>query len=64
MNLLFSYSINDDKAFEKDEHIFLGAGKDNNGSEVHIWLKNGESFPVCHFEKIKEKNINQLNKEK
>lgn len=38
MNLIFSYSHDTDRELGQAGHIFLGAGADANGSEVHIFL--------------------------
>lgn len=55
MNLLISHTGHDDKAFEKEGHIFLGAGFVNGDSgEIHVWLKKGASFPECSINTIKE----------
>lgn len=44
MNLIFSYSVADDEQLETEGHIFLGAGKDRNGSEVHVFLDKDKSL--------------------
>lgn len=44
MNLLFSYSANTDHQFAAEGHRFLGAGADDKGSEVHVFLKKDEAF--------------------
>ena len=54
MNILFSYSVNDDHMFEKEDHIFLGVGKGQNG-EVHVWLDKNSTFAEQHLDKIREK---------
>lgn len=46
MNLIFSYSADDDHRLFQDGHTFLGAGDNENGSEVHVWLKSGEKLAV------------------
>lgn len=37
MSLVLSYSVQDDKLYEAKGYKFLGAAKDKNGSEVHVW---------------------------
>jgi hypothetical protein len=39
-NLKFSYGVHDDLEFDKKGMIFLGAGKDNENKEVHVFLKH------------------------
>jgi hypothetical protein len=43
MNLIFSYSVSEDEQLETEGHIFLGAGEDRNGREVHVFLDKDKS---------------------
>lgn len=43
MNLLLSYTRNQDNEYKKLNHIFLGVGEDDRGGEVHVWLKSCNS---------------------
>lgn len=51
MNLILSYSVNNDTILYKDGHTFLGSGEDKHGKEIHVWLKKG-------FELKTKSNIN------
>jgi hypothetical protein len=37
MNLIFSYSVNEDNHYSKQGHRFLGAGVNQKGEEVHVF---------------------------
>lgn len=39
MNLIFSYSATADRQLDALGHIFIGAGEDEEGSEIHVFLK-------------------------
>lgn len=38
-NLIFSYGVKSDHKLGDDGNIFLGAGTDDKGSEVHVFLR-------------------------
>ncbi len=39
MNLIFSYSTDEDHHYGKQGHRFLGAGEDKCGVEIHVFEK-------------------------
>lgn len=41
MNLVFSYTIEDDYRLANDGCVFLGAGRDIHGVETHVFLRAG-----------------------
>lgn len=54
MNLIFSYSVTEDKLLLENGHIFIGAGYDQGNSEVHIFLKKDECFPEQDIDAIRD----------
>lgn len=49
MNLIFSGGVKEDLKLNSEGHIFLGAGKNHAGVEVHVFLHKDKTFPDLFF---------------